>query len=426
MSSSEAQPSSRRELLAWALYDWANSAFATTVMAGFFPLFFKQYWSAGTDASVSTFKLGAANSAASLAVALCAPLLGAIADRAGAKKRFLLAFAALGAAATAGLYVVGKGDWLSAVGLYTAASVGFAGSIVFYDSLIVSVAAPEQSDRASALGYAMGYLGGGLLFALNVLMLVRPAWFGLRDPAQAVQLSFLLVALWWAVFSVPLLRFVREPRALGAGVVEAMRSGLVQLRRTFSRIALLRPVWTFLLAYWLYIDGVDTVIRMAVDYGLALKLEPAALLTALLITQFVGFPATLAFGRLGPLIGTKRAILLAIATYVGVTVFGYFMDSAAEFYVLAVVVGLAQGGVQALSRSLYSRLIPADEAAEFFGFYNMLGKFAAILGPLIMGLVSLATGSARLSILAISVLLIGGGLLLLRVDERAPPAHAAA
>lgn len=408
----------RRELWSWALYDWANSAFATTVIAGFFPLFFKQYWSSGADVSHSTFQLGAANSVASLLVAVAAPVLGAIADRGAAKKRFLLAFAALGVAMTAGLYFAEQGQWLTAALLYAGASVGFAGSIVFYDSLIVSVASPEQSDRASALGYALGYLGGGVLFTLNVLMYLKPALFGLRDGVHGIRLSFVLVALWWAAFTIPLLRHVREPVAGSGGAVAAVRAGMSQLARTLRRIAALRPVWMFLLAYWLYIDGVDTVIRMAVDYGLSLGLEPGALIVALLITQFVGFPATLVFGRLGTRLGSKRAILLGIGVYVGITVWGYFMDSEAEFYALAVVVGLVQGGVQALSRSFYSRLIPPDAAGEFFGFYNMLGKFAAIVGPTLMGVVSLSTGSARLSILSVSLLLIGGGLLLTRVHER--------
>jgi UMF1 family MFS transporter len=420
-----AEALSRRELLSWALYDWANSAFATTVIAGFFPLFFKKYWSAGADVSQSTFQLGAANSIASLLVAIAAPVLGAIADRGAAKKRFLLAFAALGVGMTAGLYFAKQGEWLSAALLYAGASVGFAGSIVFYDSLIVSVATPERSDRASALGYALGYLGGGLLFAFNVLMYLKPALLGLRNGVEGIRLSFLLVAIWWAVFTIPLLRYVREPLAPGSGgAIDAVREGVAQLARTLRRIAALRPVWMFLLAYWLYIDGVDTVIRMAVDYGLSLGLEPGALIVALLITQFVGFPATLAFGRIGTRLGSKRAILLGIGVYVGITVWGYFMDSEAEFYALAVVVGLVQGGVQALSRSFYSRLIPPDEAGEFFGFYNMLGKFAAIVGPTLMGVVSLSTGSARLSILSISVLLIAGGLLLARVDERASGAGA--
>jgi UMF1 family MFS transporter len=254
-------------------------------------------------------------------------------------------------------------------------------------------------------------------------MVQQPARFGLADAAEGVRYSFLLVAIWWAVFSVPLLLYVREPSGGGRGVFAAMRAGVTQLGRTVRRARTLRPLFMFLCAYWLYIDGVDTVIRMAVDYGLSLGLPSSALIKALLIVQFVGFPAALVFGRLGTKIGSKRAILIAIAVYVGITVFGYFMDSEADFYGLAIAVGLVQGGVQALSRSLYSRMVPPGEAAEFFGLYNMLGKFAAIIGPALMGAVSYATGSARLSILSIALLLIAGGVLLWFVDDRAAQAQ---
>ena len=410
---------SRKQIWSWALYDWANSTFATTVIAGFFPLFFKQYWSAGADAVQSTFKLGMANSVASIVVAVSAPLLGALADRTRNKKRFLAGFAALGILMTAALYAVAKGDYLSAAALYVLATVGFSGSVLFYDSLLVSVAKPEESDRVSALGYALGYLGGGLLFTINVLMTLHPEWFGLADAAMGVRLSFLLVAVWWAVFSLPLLRNVHEPPAAKAvdGESGAWLSALHELRHTLSKLQNERNIWMFLIGYWLYIDGVDTIVRMAVDYGLSLGFPSSALITALLITQFVGFPAAIAYGRLGEKLGTKRGILLGLVIYVGVTIYGYFMDSPTEFYVLAMVIGLVQGGVQALSRSFYSRLIPKENAAEFFGFYNMLGKFAAVIGPTLMGAVAVLTGSSRTAILSIAILLIAGGALLTRVRE---------
>ncbi|MDH5671246.1 MAG: MFS transporter [Myxococcales bacterium] len=406
----------RRQVLAWAFYDWGNSAFATTVMAGFFPVFFKQYFSAGSDAADSTLRLGLANSVASVLVAAAAPLLGAIADRSSAKKRFVGGFAALGAVMTAALYLVGRGQWQLAAACYVAAAVGFSGSIVFYDSLLVAVAPAAERDRVSALGYGLGYLGGGLLLAVNVAMTLWPARFGLSDAAEAVRVAFMTVALWWALFTLPLLLWVREPAAsASASIGGTFRDAARQLSTTLRRVRELPQVWTFLLAYWLYIDGVDTIIRMAVDYGLALGFDSGSLITALLLTQFVGFPAAIAFGWLGQRVGSRRGILLGLAVYLGVTVYGYALETEAEFYGLAVVIGLVQGGVQALSRAFYSRLIPAEEAAEFFGFYNMLGKFAAILGPALMGWVSVATGSPRLSILAIALLFLAGGALLLRV-----------
>lgn len=404
-----------RSTWAWAFYDWANSAFATTVMAGFFPLFFKQYWSAGADPTDSTLKLGFANSIASIVVALGAPVLGIVADRTAAKKRFLGLFAMLGATMTAALYLIGQGAWETAVACYVLATVGFSGSIVFYDALIVSIAGDEDSDRVSALGYAMGYLGGGLLFGLNVWMTLSPSTFGFADKAVAVRVSFVTVGLWWAAFTLPLLRYVTEaPPTKPSG---GARSVFAELAHTLGEVRRHPTVWTFLIAYWLYIDGVDTIVRMAVDYGLSLGFSTSTLITALLITQFVGFPAAILYGRLGQRIGSKNGILLGIGVYIGVTVWGYYMDTEVEFYGLAIAIGLVQGGVQALSRAMYSRLIPAAKAAEFFGFYNMLGKFAAVIGPALMGWVGYATGSPRAAILSVAVLLILGGALLTRVHE---------
>ena len=417
-SFSEPERLDRRRAISWAFYDWANSAFATTVIAGFFPIFFKQYWSAEASVTESTFWLGAANSLASLVIVLLAPLLGAIADRGGARKRFLLAFAALGIVMTGALYGVGQGEWVWAVTCYILALIGFSAGNIFYDALLVGVAGERKLDIVSALGYSLGYLGGGLLFALNVLMTLYPGWFGLADAAAGVRVSFVTVALWWALFSIPLLLFVSEPPAPGrVSGLAAIRAGLAQLRGTFREIRRLRVVGAFLLAYWLYIDGVDTVIHMAVDYGLALGFPSDSLIVALLLTQFVGFPAAIAFGQLGERWGPRAGILVAIGVYILITIWGYFIRYPWEFYALAIAIGLVQGGVQSLSRSLYARLIPVEKAGEFFGFFNMLGKFAAVLGPVLMGAVSLLTGNPRLSILALLVLFVGGALLLARVDE---------
>lgn len=408
----------RRQALSWAFYDWANSAFATTVIAGFFPIFFKQYWSAGAPVTESTFWLGTANSLASLLIAILAPLLGAIADRGGARKRFLLAFAALGIVMTSALYGVAQGQWVWAATLYGLALIGFSAGNLFYDALLVGVASERQFDVVSALGYGLGYLGGGLLFALNVLMTLYPGGFGLADTAEAVRVSFVTVALWWALFSIPLLLWVPEPPAPNrVGGLAAIRAGLAQLRGTFHQIRRLRAVGTFLLAYWFYIDGVNTVIHMAVDYGLALGFPADSLIVALLIVQFVGFPAAVAFGRLGERWGPRTGIFIAIAAYVLIAIWGYFIQRPWEFYGLATAIGLVQGGIQSLSRSLYARLIPAEQSGEFFGFFNMLGKFAAVLGPVLMGAVSLLSGNPRLSILSLLVLFAGGALLLARVDE---------
>jgi len=424
MSTSNGRPGGR-QVIAWALYDWANSAFATTVLAGFFPLFFKKYWSAGSDVSVSTFQLGLANSVASLAVALLAPILGAIADRSGARKRYLLLFAAMGIVMTGCLALVAEGQWPLAVAVFALALIGFSGANVFYDALLLDAAPHGRIDRVSAFGFALGYLGGGVLFAFNVVLTLWPQSFGLADATAAVKVSFVSVAVWWAVFSIPLLVQFREiPFVERIGGAAAVRAGFAQLASTFRSLRHMRVVMVFLFAYWLYIDGVHTVIRMAIDYGLAIGLDANDLIVALLLTQFIGFPAAVAFGRLGEAAGAKAAILLGLCIYVLACIWGYVMQHSWEFYVLACIIGLVQGGVQSMSRALYARLIPANKRGEFFGFYNMLGKFAAILGPLLMGVVSIATGNPRLSILAIIVLFAAGGLLLLAVNQRDGVEHA--
>ncbi len=405
-----------RQRWGWALYDWANSAFATTVMAGFFPVFFKQYWNAGLDPATSTFRLGMVNSLASLVIVLLAPLLGAMADHMSRRKAMLLAFAFLGALMTAGLYLVEAGDWVLAAALYVMAVIGFSGSNIFYDSLLPFVTRTDRVDQTSALGFALGYLGGGLLLAVNVLMTLHPDWFGIADASHAVRLSFLIVAAWWLVFSLPLLLLVEEPdgarRPLSLGVVVA---GVQRVWQTLHEVRKLRNAWLFLIAYWLYIDGVDTIVRMAVDYGMSLGFDHKDLISALLITQFTGFPAALLFGWLGSRIGPKAGIFIALSIYILVTVGGSLMTEVTDFYTLAFLIGLAQGGIQALSRSLYTRLIPAGRSAEFFGFYNMLGKFAAILGPAMMGLVGALSGSPRIGILSLLVLFLGGAGVLMMV-----------
>ena len=409
----------QRAVVSWALYDWANSAFATVMLAGFFPVFFRDVWSAGEASADITFRLGIANSIASLVIVALGPVLGAIADSGGRRKRFLMAFLILGVTTTAALTWVALGKWELALVLFVLSTVGFLGANVFYDALIVSVTSEERYDVVSALGYALGYLGGGVLFAGCVAMTLWPASFGLAGAEQAVRLSFLLTAVWWAVFSIPLFVAVREQgAAMRTSLGAAVRGGLSQLAATFRELRGIRTVGLFLLAYWLYIDGVDTIIRMAVDYGMALGFGRSGLILALLITQFVGFPAALAFGRFGARLGARTGILIGIGVYVGVTVWAFFMDSSWEFYALAVTIGLVQGGVQALSRSFYARLIPPEKSAEFFGFYNMLGKFAAVVGPALMGVVGVATGSPRLAILSILVLFVGGGALLLFVKPQ--------
>jgi len=403
-------------VLSWALYDFFYNEMATTVMAGFFPVFFNGFWSVGADGSLTTARLSFANGIASLVVALLAPIIGAIADRGGSRKKFLFVFAALGIVMSGGLYFVQQGNWAVAVLLYVCATVGFAGSNVFYDSMIVDVAKPDEFDMVSAYGYALGYLGGGILFAVNVLMTLQPAWFGLADATQAVQVSFLTVAIWWLVASVPLLLWVEEaPTVDQKPALGAVRAGFQQLMDTARAIGELKPVLIFLCAYWLYIDGVYTIIKLAVDYGIRLGFESSQLVLALLLVQFVAFPSALFFGWAAKYVGVKRGILIALSVYMLTTIWASRIVEVWEFFGLAIVIGLVQGGVQSLSRSLYARIIPADKTGEFFGFYNMLGKFASVLGPVFVGVVALLSHNPRLSILAILPLFLIGAAVLTRV-----------
>ena len=435
----------RKAIWGWALYDWANSAFATTVMAGFFPIFFKQFWSYGADVNLSTAQLGFGNSIASLIVALLAPILGAIADKGSAKKKFMVFFAYLGALMTAALFLVQKGQWVWAIFIYAMGIIGFSGANVFYDALLPGIVSEEKIDYVSGLGYSMGYLGGGLLFLINVLMTLVPQKFGLPDAAAAVRYSFLSVALWWGLFTLFAAFWVPEKRiaTTDKGSESFLAAGFSQFAGTFKKLRHLRVVFLFLLAYWFYIDGVDTIIRMAVDYGLSLGFESTDLIVALLIVQFVGFPAALIFGKLGERWSVRKSIYLAITIYIGITVWGTMMSQKMEFYILAVLIGLVQGGIQALSRSYYSRLIPKNKAAEYYGFYNMLGKFAVILGPILMGLAGLVAKrilmppaptpgqvaavsqlASRWGIASILILFIFGAILLYFVDEEKGKAQA--
>jgi UMF1 family MFS transporter len=427
----------RKTIWGWALYDWANSAFATTVMAVFFPIFFKQQWSLGADVNLSTARLGLGSAAASLIVAIAAPILGAVADRSGRRKRLLMAFTFWGAAMSATLAFIPQGQWLAALLVYTAGFVGFWGAMVFYDSFLPLIVDENRLDRTSSLGYALGYLGGGLLFSLNVLMTLKPALFGIGNAGQAVRLSFISAALWWGGFALFAFAWL-PPDTVHArcSLAAQLTGGWRRLLATLGKIKQMKTVFTFLIAYWCYIDGVDTIIKMAVDFGLSLGFDFKHLIVALLITQFIGFPSALLFGRLGQAWGVRRGIYLALAIYAGVTLWGATMTKVTEFYVLAGLIGLVQGGIQALSRSYYARLIPTAQSSEFFGFYNMLGKFAAIVGPALMGLTGLlvkrlllpaaataeqirAAGllATRASIVSVLVLFILGAVLFAKVDE---------
>ncbi|MBI4830090.1 MAG: MFS transporter, partial [Candidatus Lindowbacteria bacterium] len=346
-----------------------------------------------------------------------APMLGAIADYTGAKKRFLFAFAALGVVFTSLLALVGKGDWLMASLFFILGNAGFSGSIIVYESLLPHICRPDDIDRDSSKGFAIGYLGGGLLLALNLAWILKPKMFGLANSEVATRVSFLSAGMWWAVFSIPLLRRAPEPAAaLSAGRSNPVRAGVERLILTFRNIREHKELTKFLLAFWLYSDGIGTVIRMATAYGTEIGIGRNALMGALLLVQFVGIPCTIAFGYIARPLGTKRAIFLALGIYCLVSVGGYFMTKAWHFWLLALVVASAQGGAQALSRSLFARMVPKARSAEFFGFYSVSSKFAGVFGPFLFAVVGDVAGTSRLSIISLLVFFIGGALLLSRVN----------
>ena len=406
--------------LSWALYDWGNSAFATTVMTALFPIFFKSYWSTGGDVTTSTAQLGIAHSIASGILAALSPILGAFADRGSKKKTFLFAFTFLGVLGASCLPMVGQGDWSSAILLFLIGNIGFFGAITFYDSLLCSVSDAKDMEFNSALGYALGYLGGGLLFLFNIVSIMKPEMFGLADKVEATKIAFLSVGVWWALFAIPIFLFVPEhkpgdpiPPKVPAG--QLARESFQQLKGTFLELRKHRYLGIFLLAYFFYIDGVNTIIKMAVDYGMSLGFKSESLILAILIVQFVSFPATMIFGSWVDKLGAKKALFICIGVYIAVTFWAYRMTSEWEFYGLSVAISLVMGPIQSISRAVFARMIPSEQAGEFFGFYNMLGKFSAVLGPTLIALVSLLSKDPRDSILSVLCLFAIGAFFLRKV-----------
>jgi len=411
--------------LSWALYDWGNSAFSTTIMTALFPIFFKNYWSAGVEASTSTAQLGITHSVASGILAASSPILGAFADRGSKKKTFLFAFTFLGVLAACLLPMVGQGDWTSAMLLFLLGNLGFFGSITFYDSLLVSVSDSEEMEFTSALGYALGYLGGGLLFLVNIVTIMKPELFGLADKVEATKLAFLSVGIWWALFSIPIFLFVPEhrpgdPIPPKVPAKQLVRESFQQLNRTFHQLRNHKYLGIFLLAYFFYIDGVNTIIKMAVDYGMALGFSSDSLILAILIVQFASFPATLIFGSYVDKLGAKKSLFICIGIYTLVTIWAYQMSAEWEFYALAVAISMVMGPIQSTSRAVFGRMIPSEQSGEFFGFYNMLGKFSAVLGPVLVAIVSMISKDPRNSILSVIALFAIGAFFLTKVPIAEP------
>jgi UMF1 family MFS transporter len=410
----------RPDLRAWAMYDWANSAFQTTIVAAVFPIYFGRVAAADLPEAQATARFAFATTIAILVVAMVVPLLGAIADYAAVKKKMLAVFAGIGIIATAGMYWIERGDWMLAVILFIIGNIGVAGSIVFYEALLPHLAGEKDLDKVSSAGYALGYLGGGVLLAINLLMIQKPSIFGIPDAGVATRLAFASVAVWWLVFSIPLFRRVPEParrvEADEAAAGNALVNGARRLVHTFHELRRYRQAFLLLLAFLIYNDGIQTVIRMATPYGTELGLSTGSMITALLMTQFVGVPFAFLFGAFAAQIGAKRAVFVGLTVYAGITVVGYYMTTAVHFFALAILVGMVQGGTQALSRSLFASMIPRHRSSEFFAFFGVFERYAGVLGPLIFAIVVARTGTGRTAILSVVLFFIVGAFLLTFVD----------
>lgn len=420
----------RRELRAWALYDFGNSAFMTIIITAIFPIYYGRVASAGIPSETSEFRYSMATAGAMIVIAILAPILGALADFSAIKKRMIAVFLSLGVLSVAMMFFIQQGNWMLALVLFVIANFGANGSFVFYDSLLPHLAKDEEMDRVSTAGYALGYIGGGLLLALNLVLIMQPGWFGLptgtnlseAEKTLPTRLAFVSVAIWWALFSIPLFRRVPEPpvrlesdESRGQAPIKA---AFIRLGETFRELKRFRNAFLMLLAFLIYNDGIGTIIRMATLYGAGIGLKDNDMISAVLLTQFVGVPFAFAFGALAGKIGAKRSIFLALVVYTGISVIGYYMKTAAHFLLLAVLVGMVQGGAQALSRSLFASLIPRHKAGEFFGFFAVVEKFAGIIGPLLFGAVIAVSGSSRGAILSVIAFFVVGGIILCFVDVK--------
>lgn len=408
----------RPELRAWAMYDWANSAFQTTIIAAVFPIYFRRVVAADMPEAEALSRFAWASTIAILVVAVVAPILGAIADHAAIKKRLLAIFAGVGITSCFAMFWLTEGEWVFALTLFVIGNVGVAGSVVFYESLLPHLVGPAELDRVSTAGYAIGYLGGGVLLAINLLMIQQPGWFGLPDAGVGTRLSLASVGLWWLIFSIPLFMRVPEPAALAGPDREpaSLALGMRNLVATFRELRKYRHALLFLAAFFVYNDGIQTMIKMAAIYGDTIGLDSGAMITALLLTQFIGVPAAFAFGALADRIGAKPAVYLGLGVYTVIAALGYYMTTSLHFFALAVLVGLVQGGTQALSRSLFASMIPRQKSSEFFAFFGVFERYAGVLGPAVFAMIVSISGQGRAAILAVLCFFIVGALMLTLVD----------
>jgi UMF1 family MFS transporter len=413
----------RRDLRAWAIYDLAQAAFQATIVAAIFPIYFQKVAAAGMPAAVATSRFAWATTWSIVIVAVITPLLGAMADYAPIKKTLLGVFTAIGVVSTAMMFFITRGDWYFALVLFVIGNVGVACAFVFYESLLPHLVGPEQLDIVSAAGYGIGYIGGGVMLAIDLLLMSKPEWFGLADRGVAVRVAFVGVAVWWLVFSIPIFRQVAEPpRRLESGEHAGQNALVTSIRRlveTFHELRLYRQAFMLLLAFLLYNDGIQTIIRMATTYGTEIGIDETAMLVALLVTQFIGVPFAFIMGKFAESVGAKTAVFVGLGVYAVITLLAYFMHNAWQFFALATMVGMVQGGTQALSRSLFASMIPRHKSSEFFAFFGVFERYAGILGPAIFAWMAAHSGTSRNAILSVlAFFVIGAALLtLVNVDE---------
>ena len=407
-----------REIKAWISYDLGNSAFATTVLAAFFPIFYNQYWSSNIDSTLSAQYLSWTLVISNLTLLFTAPLIGAITDISKSTKKLFISMVMISIIGTGLLYTLEAGLWLYALIFFGIANYFFSASNVIYDKILVQIASPGLFSKISGYGYAWGYFGGGFLFLINACMSLYPELFGLSSQAEAIRWSFITVSIWWFIFLIPLAVTYKEP---SAKVVEnqVIRNSFKNLINTFISISQYRNAFIFLIAFFLFIDGVHTVVALAATFALNLGLDSSSVIIALLMVQFIAFPSTLMWAYVGEKYSDKFVINFSILIYILIIIYTLFLSNAMEFYILAAMVGFVQGGIQGSSRGLFAKLIPHDKAGEFFGLFNTFGKAGAFMGPALVGLFLALFENVRISLLPILVLFVMGLIVLyfVKTDE---------